>query len=176
VGRHIWLHHDGTKSQSARVRSVPWTAPVYEVFRPASFLETFLVWRCLLRQDPLDNKGGPDNRIRKSGDVEGGDPWNSSISSSPGQIGSDGIINIVDRKPPSRKSMAMGIRNRFPEQGLSRSKEVRNGADYQQEKPASLRIWWGLQPVYRLQGTIIPCIKAEEIWEFGKKFRSSCPP
>jgi hypothetical protein len=97
----------GRRSSLREFDPVTMTAPVQDVSVPANFVETFLaVADFCLRQDPLDNKAVPTNRIKKLWEmVEGGAPWNQQYF----QVVRDrmdrmGIISIFDRNHRSGKA------------------------------------------------------------------------
>jgi hypothetical protein len=147
---------------------VAMTAPVVEVSVPASFVETFLVVADVcLKQDPLDNKAVPTNRIKKLWEmVEYGAPWNQQYF----QVVRDkldrmGIISIFDRKHRSGKAWRWDAGDRFPEQDYrEEQRKLRERNRLPAGEAASLRDLVGITTIvqnYKVHNTLYEV--AEEI-------------
>ena len=96
---------------------VTMAAPVSKVCISAKFVATFLaVAQFCLKQDPLENKAVPTNRIKKLWTmVDGGAAWNQTYF----QIVRDrldrmGMIQIFDRKHESGKAWRWESTDSFP--------------------------------------------------------------
>ena len=93
------------------------TAPMTEVSVPARLVATFLaVADFCLREDPLDNKAVPTNRIKKLWEmVKGGAPWNQRYF----QLVRErfhrmGVIRICDRNHENGKAWRWDAGEGFP--------------------------------------------------------------
>lgn len=102
----------------SRFDPVTMTAPVSDLFVPARFIQTFLaVAEVCLRDDPLEDKAVPTNRIKKLwAMVEGGANWNQRYY----QIVRDrldrmGVISITDRDHHPGKAWRWETGEDFPE-------------------------------------------------------------
>lgn len=124
VGRYSWWvrQHFGSVMTAQitnlhRFNPETMTAPMGVVHVPANFIETFLaVVQFCVKQDPLDNKAVPTNRIKKIWEmVEGGASWNQHYY----QIVRDrlqrmGVIRIVDREHAPGKAWRWEAGEAFP--------------------------------------------------------------
>ena len=124
VGRYSWWvrQHFGSVMTAQitnlhRFTPETMTAPMGVVHVPANFIETFLaVVQFCVKQDPLDNKAVPTNRIKKIWEmVEGGASWNQHYY----QIVRDrlqrmGVIRIVDREHAPGKAWRWEAGEAFP--------------------------------------------------------------
>jgi hypothetical protein len=96
---------------------VAMTAPVEKVSVPAKFVETFLaVADFCLREDPLENKAVPTNRIKKLwAMVEGGAAWNQRYYQVVRErLHRMGIIRITDRHHDNGKAWRWEAGDVFP--------------------------------------------------------------
>lgn len=117
VRRHIGSHLTADVTELRSFDPVSMSVATREVKVPARFIETFLVViDVCLRQDPLNNKAVPTNRVKALWSlVENGSPWNQCYYQGVrDRLNKMGVINIVDRRHKQGKAWRWEMGHYYP--------------------------------------------------------------